>query len=68
MADLLNSLSLYESLEAVTAKTPDDLVIALKKFKTPIKVIAIVADQGRHTAYVMGDIRKSQLRKAKNNG
>jgi hypothetical protein len=62
MADVFNSLNMYESLETVTGKSPDELVAKLREIRTPIKIIAIVADVGRHTAYIIGDIRKKKIK------
>lgn len=52
-----DSLNPYESLEVVTADSPQELVLELKKIRTPIKIIAIVQQGTRHVAYIMGDVR-----------
>jgi hypothetical protein len=64
MSDLFNSFNVHESLEAVTAKSPDELVAKLKEIRTPIKILEFVADGGRHTAYIMGDIRKKKIKES----
>jgi hypothetical protein len=57
---VFDSLNPYDSLEVVIAESPQALVLALKEIKTPIKIVAIVAQGTRHCAYIMGDIRKKK--------
>lgn len=52
-----DSLNPYESLVAITENDAQALVETIKKIRTPIKIVSIVATNGRHTAYVIGDIR-----------
>lgn len=56
----------YESLQAITADSPEALVKLLKSNQTPIKILAFVQVGVRSVAYVMGDIRivKTKLKKA----
>jgi len=57
---IFDSLNQYQSLEQITANSPEELVIALKQIRTPITIVAIVALGARHVAYIMGDIRKNE--------
>ena len=59
-----SSLNPYESLEFITGDSPESLVLELKKIRTPIKIVAIVPYGTRHVAYVMGDVRKSDIKKS----
>jgi hypothetical protein len=59
-----SSLNPYESLEFITGDSPESLVLELKKIRTPIKIVAIVPYGTRHVAYVMGDVRKSEMKKS----
>ena len=59
-----SSLNPYESLEIITGDSPESLVLELKKIRTPIKIVAIVPYGTRHVAYVMGDVRKSDIKKS----
>lgn len=58
-----SSLNPYESLEFITGDSPESLVLELKKIRTPIKIVAIVPYGTRHVAYVMGDVRKADIKK-----
>lgn len=60
-----DSVNPYQSLETVVASGPQELVNELKKIRTPIKIVAIVAYGTKQVAYIMGDIRKSDLKKQK---
>ena len=51
-------LNAYQNLEVLIADSPQALVAELKKFSTPIKVLAIVQAGTRSVAYIMGDIRR----------
>lgn len=52
-----DSINPYESLVAVVADSPQDLVRDLKAIKTPIKIVSIVQSGTKSVAYIMGDIR-----------
>jgi hypothetical protein len=52
-----DSLNPYESMESLTARSPDELLVLIKSIRTPIKIISIVGQNNRYTAFVMGDIR-----------
>lgn len=56
------SLNPYESLEVVIADSPQALVTELKRIRTPIKIVAIVQVGARQAAYIMGDIRKRNVK------
>ena len=60
-----SSLNPYESLQALTGDSPEDLVSKLKSIMTPIKIVAIVPLGTRHVAYIMGDIRNVNSSKKK---
>lgn len=60
-----SSLNPYQSLAAITEDSPALLVEALKKIRTPIKVLAICHSGNRATAYIVGDIRPTQKLKPK---
>jgi hypothetical protein len=63
--DGFSSLSVYSSLEVITAKTPEDLRDILRQIKTPIKIINITAMNSRYTAWIIGDIRIKRTQKGK---
>jgi len=50
----------YETLVAVSANSPDELVSEITKIRTPIKILAIVPYGSRQVAYIVGDLRKPQ--------
>jgi len=60
-----SSLNPYESLQAVVGDSPEDLVSQLRSIRTPMKIVAIVAQGSKHVAYVMGDIRMTTTKKKK---
>jgi hypothetical protein len=59
------SLNPYQSVEQLTAESPDELVSMLKQIRTPIKIIGITTYGTRQVAYVVGDVRKAQQLKVK---
>lgn len=61
-----SSLNPYDTLEAVYGDSPQDLINQLRAIRTPIKIVAIVPIGVRHVAYIMGDIRSSNIRKKGN--
>lgn len=58
-----DSLNPYLSLEAVIADSPQELVLELKRIKTPIKIVQIVQVGARSVAYIMGDVRLAPKKK-----
>lgn len=60
-----SSLNPYQTLEQVTASSPEELVTLLKQIKTPIRIISIGSFGTRQVAYIVGDIRKEQVKKTK---
>jgi hypothetical protein len=60
-----SSLNPYESLEFISGDSPEELLKALKAVRTPIKLVAIVPYGTKHVAYVMGDVRKNEIKKFK---
>lgn len=52
-----SSLNPYQSLEVITEDSPQGLVAALKAIRTPIKIVSIVAQGSKFSAFIMGDIR-----------
>lgn len=64
---LLDSLNQYQSLEAVTADSPQDLVTVLKSINAQFRIISIVQVGNRSVAYICSDLNKekSQLKKVK---
>ena len=65
--ELFDSLNGYQSLEVLTARSPQELVNMIKKFTTPINVMSFTCDGRRHYAYIMGDVRIKRKRKQKEN-
>lgn len=67
-----DSLNPYENLEVIIEESPQALLLSLKKIRRPIKIVAIVAYGNRQAAYIMGDIRRDEIKKPKlrsnNNG
>lgn len=63
-----DSLNPYANLEYVSGQTADELLVAIKAFRTPVKIINIVSHRNRLVAFVMGDIRKKRGRPPKNKG
>lgn len=63
-----STLNPYESLEAVVGDDPQDLIRQLKLIRTPIKIVAIVGLGTKQVAYIMGDIRQSEIKRSKNKG
>jgi isopropylmalate/homocitrate/citramalate synthase len=61
------SLNPYKSLEVFTTRSADDLVKLLRAIPTEIKIINIVANNGRYSAFVVGDIRK-KIKRNSNKG
>ncbi len=57
-----SSLNPYQNLEVVIADSPQALVDELKKIKTPVKIIAINQVGNRSAAYIMGDVRKKEMK------
>ena len=60
-----DSLNPYQTLEAVTAASPDELVLTLKAIKTPIKIIAVTSYGTRQVAYVVGHLPVKKQVKSK---
>jgi hypothetical protein len=60
-----SSLNPYETLQAITGDSPEDLIAKLREIRTPIKIVAIVPNGTRHVAYVMGDVRIQTKKKPK---
>lgn len=60
-----SSLNPYQSLEAITADSPQELILSLREIKTPIKIVQIVAHGTKFSAFVMGDIRKKEKKSIK---
>ena len=58
-----SSLNPYQSLEVLEANSPQELVDALKKIITPVKIVQIVTVGSRQVAYIMGDVRKPKPKK-----
>ena len=58
-----DSLNPYLSLEVVIADSPQELVLELKRIKTPIKIVQIVQVGTRSAAYIMGDVRLEPKKK-----
>ena len=60
-----SSLNPYESLQVIVGDDPQDLVRRLASITTPMKIIAIVPFGTKQAAYIMGDLRAPQIKKAK---
>jgi hypothetical protein len=59
-----DSLNVYQSLQALTANSPEELVALIRSIKTPVKVISFVQVGARSVAYVIGDVRiQTKLKK-----
>jgi hypothetical protein len=57
---IFDSMNPYESLEFISGSSPEELLISIKRIRTPIKIVAIVPYGNRHVAYIMGDVRKAE--------
>lgn len=62
---VFSSLNPYDNLEVILSDSPQGLVDELKKIRTPIKIISIVQVGNKSAAYVMGDVRKKEIKKTK---
>lgn len=62
MAELFDSLNPYQSLEVVVEDSPQALILALKRFQKPIKIVQIVQVGNRSAAYIMGDIEIKKIK------
>jgi hypothetical protein len=58
-----SSLNPYQSLEVIQADSPQGLIDELKQIRVPIKIVAIVQVGNRSVAYVMGDVRKNEIKR-----
>jgi hypothetical protein len=63
MAAGFDSLSVYESLEVITAKSPEELRDLIRSIRTPIKILSITAMNSRYTAWIVGDVRIKRVKK-----
>lgn len=63
-----SSLNPYESLEVLVADSPQELVTMLKTIRTPIKIVNIVSYGSKQVAYIMGDVRPNEVKRAKLKG
>jgi len=63
MEVMFDSLNIYDSLEVLSERTPQELIKSIKKIRTPIKIINIVAANNRYIAFIVGDIRKIKKNK-----
>jgi len=64
-----DSLNSYNGMQSLTAKSPEELIAAIRAIKTPIKIISIVSDNNRYTCFFLGDvIIKRKPKKEKING
>lgn len=52
-----SSINPYESLQAIVADSPSELVKMLSAIPTPIRIVAMVAYGSKHAAYIQGDVR-----------
>jgi hypothetical protein len=62
---MFDSLNVYDNLEVLSAKTPEELILLIKQIKRPIKILAFVSDNNRHFAYISGDIIIKRTKKNK---
>lgn len=63
-----DSLNPYQSLEVIVGDNPQDLIDQLKRIRTPIKIVGIVPYGTRQAAYIIGDVRPSDLKRVKIKG
>jgi len=68
MEQLFTSTNPYDRIEALVADSPDDLVKMIKKIITPIRIIAIVGFGTKQVAYIAGDVRAEEVKRAKIKG
>jgi hypothetical protein len=52
-----DTVNIYDSINYLTARSPEDLCTQIRAIQTPIKIISIVSDNGRFTAFIQGDVR-----------
>ena len=63
-----DTFNLYQSLEYIQARSPQELIDMIKLIRTPVKIVNIVVQpNGKYVAFIVGDIRKNQV-KGKANG
>ena len=60
-----SSLNPYQNLEVVISISPQDLVMDLKAIRTPVKIVAIVPYGNKFAAFIMGDVRKKEVKNNK---
>lgn len=61
MADGFENLNAYHTLHQITERSPEGLVDKIRAIKTPIKMISIVGQNGRYTAFFMGPLMKKEM-------
>lgn len=62
---MFSSLNPYQSLEVIESDSAQDLIVTLKAIRTPVKIINIVSKGTKFYAFVMGDVRKKELKQNK---
>ena len=65
---MFDSFNSYQNIEAITARTPDELTAMLRSIRTAIKIVSIVEHNKRFVAFIIGDIRKKRGRPPKGAG
>lgn len=65
--DYFDSLNSYQTLQVIKADDPQGLVDEIKKIKTPMTIVSIVAYGNRHAAYVITDTTL-KIKKLKSKG
>lgn len=65
--DFFANLNLYRTMESLSASSPEKLTDLIKQISRPIKIIEIVATDGKYTVFFLTDVpikKKIKLRKA----
>ena len=57
MSTLFDSLNPYNSLQAIVADSPQELVLEIQKIRTPINILGFTQMGAKSVAYIMGDHR-----------
>ena len=62
---VIDNLNPYHELTVITERGAEELVARLKKIRTPFKILAFTALNGRHHAYIIGDHRINKKRRGR---